>query len=233
MASADGDYHLLADLSEDAGEHHDPLLDARASLVALRATLAGGGELSHAGHHHLENDTVADGGGGHAGGGGGGGGGGGWRARLRAWVERPAVQLALAALLAIDLLAIVAELFLEAEYPPCKKIQAAVHCCPPHAAAANAVYSGGGLGLQSSHHASAAACPSWAGSAACARALAGAGIACVPPGHALHAAHAALFAVTVAVLGIFEVERVPRDRRARLASGLWPIAFNVKRSQNG
>ena len=201
-----GDYHQLTNLLDESADP-ERLKDVRASLVTLSAALAAEesrssrgnngparqGSIQHPHHHDGGFERQP-----------------GWRARLHTAIERPAVQLLLAALLAIDLFSIFAELFLEAEHPTCGKIKANVCCgAPPHA------HAGGGGGLEhlmvagpvAGHHGAAAPCPAtWGDGGACAATLARLGVACVPPAPALHTAHTALFFATVAILGVFELE---------------------------
>ena len=66
-----------------------------------------------------------------------------WRVRLVETFEQNWVQLALIVLLIVDVLCIVVELFLDAEYPNCATVKKLVSCCPAATTAAGG--HGGGL----------------------------------------------------------------------------------------
>jgi len=127
-----------------------------------------------------------------------------WRVRLVEAIEQHQVQLALIVLLVVDVLCIVVELFLDAEYPSCAIVKSLVQCCPDTTAAGHGGRLLGGGGAAAGGGSARAQCVSWD---ACPigdddRTLA---LAC-EQGHHLHEVHLGLFWTSVSILCIFDIE---------------------------
>ena len=124
-----------------------------------------------------------------------------WRVRLVEYVEQNWIQVILILLLVLDVLCIVIELFLDAEYPNCRIVETLVKGCP--AAAAGGGGGGGHRFLSAAGGAAASAgqCVAWD-----AIALAGNLKLTCAQGHDLHTTHLALFWTSVSILCIFDLE---------------------------